>query len=217
MEQPKPKITCTHNGPYVLPTDFPTKVVVDILNSKGESCSTPGEVALCRCGGSDNKPFCDGTHEKIGFIDDKEADREPDIRTDYVGKRVTIHDNRGICAHSGHCTDNLPSVFDVSNAPWIDPFGASDQEIIDTVKKCPSGALSHTVDGVEHRDQEREPLLTVTRDGPYEITGGIELMEQPRGEEASIEHYSLCRCGASKNKPFCDGAHLDIDFKDEKN
>ena len=217
MEQQKPKISCVHNGPYFLPTDVTPKVVVNIRNSRGEPCSTVGEVALCRCGGSHNKPFCDGTHEKIGFTDEKQLDRVPDKRTNYIGKRVTIHDNRGICAHSRHCTDNLPTVFDVSKDPWIDPFGASDQEIIDTVKKCPSGALSYTVDGVEHRDQEREAMLTVTKDGPYEITGGIELMEQPLGEGASTEHYSLCRCGASRNKPFCDGAHLDIGFKDEKN
>jgi len=54
-------------------------------------------------------------------------------------------------------------------------------------------------------------------DGPYAITGGIELVDQLPGEGASTEHYTLCRCGGSKNKPFCDGTHWHIGFKDEKN
>ena len=57
----------------------------------------------------------------------------------------------------------------------------------------------------------------MTKDGPYAVTGGIELAGQPRGEGASLEHYPLCRCGGSKNKPFCDGTHWSIKFRDEKN
>jgi CDGSH-type Zn-finger protein len=61
------------------------------------------------------------------------------------------------------------------------------------------------------------PMVTITQDGPYAVTGGIELVDQPLGEGASTEHYTLCRCGGSKNKPFCDGTHWHIGFKDEKN
>jgi CDGSH-type Zn-finger protein len=57
-------------------------------------------------------------------------------------------------------------------------------------------------------------MVTVTDDGPYAITGGIELLEVTFGEGASREHYTLCRCGASKNKPFCDGSHWDAGFRD---
>ena len=193
------------------------KVVPNIRNSNGESCATVAGVALCRCGGSNNKPFCDGTHGKNGFTDRTLTDGALDKRTDYVGKKITIHDNRGICAHAGFCTDNLASVFKMKTEPWIDPDGAAVEEIIDTIKKCPSGALSYTVDSVEHRDQDREPMVTVTKDGPYAVTGGIELLEQLLGEGASTEHYTLCRCGGSKNKPFCDGTHWHIGFKDENN
>ncbi len=217
MAKEKPKIACLPNGPYYLLSDSTPKEIPNLRNSKGEPCLTVPGVALCRCGGSGNKPFCDGTHGKIGFTDKKEMDRSLDKRKNYVGEGITIHDNRGICAHAAHCTDNLPSVFRLKKKPWIDPDGASVKEIIDTVKKCPSGALSHSVDGVEHRDQDRKPMVTVTKDGPYAITGGIELIEQPQGEGASTEHYTLCRCGGSKNKPFCDGTHWHIGFKDEKN
>jgi CDGSH-type Zn-finger protein len=217
MAKEKPKIACLPNGPYYLLNEFTPKEIPNICNSKGGPCLTIPGVALCRCGGSGNKPFCDGTHGKIGFSDKKETDGSLDKRTDYVGKGITIHDNRGTCAHAAHCTDTLPSVFKLKKEPWIDPDGAPVKEIIGTVKKCPSGALSHSVDGVEHRDQDREPMVTVTKDGPYAITGGIELIDQPRGEGASTEHYTLCRCGGSKNKPFCDGTHWHIGFKDEKN
>ena len=217
MAEEKPKIACLPNGPYYLLNDMTPKVVPNIQNSKGESRTTVAGVALCRCGGSNNKPFCDGTHGKNGFTDRKQTDGALDKRTDYVGKKITIHDNRGICAHAGYCTDNLASVFKLNQEPWIDPDGAAVEEVIDTIKKCPSGALSHTVDDVEHQDQARVPMVTVTKDGPYAITGGIELLEQPPGEGASTEHYTLCRCGGSKNKPFCDGTHWHIGFKDEKN
>jgi CDGSH-type Zn-finger protein len=57
-------------------------------------------------------------------------------------------------------------------------------------------------------------MVTVTKDGPYAVTGGIELADVVFGEGASTEHYTLCRCGASKNKPFCDGSHWHVGFKD---
>ena len=100
--------------------------------------------------------------------------------------------------------------------PWIDPDGATVREIIETIGRCPSGALGYTIDGIEHLDQDRPPMITVTRDGPYAVTGGIELVEQAMGDGASTEHYALCRCGGSKNKPFCDGTHWHIGFSDEK-
>ncbi len=156
-------------------------------------------------------------HRKNGFSDENLADGSLNTRTNYIGKKITIHDNRGICAHAGYCTDNLAAVFSLEREPWIDPDGATVDEIIETIKKCPSGALSYTVENVEHRDQDRDPMVTVTKDGPYAITGGIELLEQTLGEGASTEHYTLCRCGGSKSKPFCDGSHWSIGFKGEKN
>ena len=217
MKKEKPKIACLSNGPYYLLNDPTPKVIPHIQSSTGEPRATITGVALCRCGGSNNKPFCDGTHGKIGFADTKLTDGSLNTRVNYVGKKIAIHDNRGICAHAGHCTDNLAPVFKLNEEPWIDPDGATVEKIIDTVKRCPSGALSYTVENIEHRDQDREPMVTVTKDGPYAITGGIELVNQARGEEASTEHYTLCRCGGSKNKPFCDGTHWHIGFKDEKN
>jgi hypothetical protein len=101
--------------------------------------------------------------------------------------------------------------------PWIDPDGATQDEIIAVVNSCPSGALSYSVDGTRHQDQERGSAVLVSENGPYLITGGVDLGDVPMGEGASREHYALCRCGASKNKPLCDGTHWAVEFTDENN
>jgi truncated hemoglobin YjbI len=89
---------------------------------------------------------------------------------------------------------------------------------------CPSGALSYAIDGIEARqqvdwDRGREPALEVSKDGPYRVTGGIPLTDHhgepvKRAEGSSLEHYALCRCGHSQNKPFCSGMHWYIEFTD---
>jgi CDGSH-type Zn-finger protein len=212
----KPKIACLANGPYYLVHDATPVEVPNLRRENGTSCANVRAVALCRCGGSKNKPFCDGTHSTNGFRSERVIDTEADRRVSYHGKRITIHDNRGLCAHAGACTDNLKSVFRMKQEPWIDPDGASLEEIVATIRKCPSGALSYSVDGVEQRDHERPAMITVTNDGPYAVSGGIELAGVKFGDGASTEHYTLCRCGGSKNKPFCDGSHWSLGFKDPK-
>ena len=216
MSDPRqaPKIACLSNGPYYLLHDMTPATVPNLCRENGEACATVRGVALCRCGASKNKPFCDGTHGTIGFKDRRVAEVTQNRRVNYAGKRITIHDNRGICAHAGFCTERLKSVFRMGEEPWIDPDGASADEIVESIKMCPSGALSYSIENVEYRDQDRAPMVTVTDDGPYAITGGVELIGVTFGEGASKEHYTLCRCGASKNKPFCDGSHWLVEFTD---
>ena len=223
----KPKIRPLPNGPYYLINDMEPKVVENLKNSKGELLSTIVGIALCRCGKSNNKPFCDGTHSVIGFSTKNVNLNENDTnkltiknkRRNYVGKEITIHDNRRICSHAKECVNNLPSVFKLGSKPWIDSDGSKVQDIINTVRKCPSGALSYSIGDIEYRDpkEQRDPIVTVLKNGPYYITGGIDLIGEniEFGEGASKEHYTLCRCGASENKPFCDGTHGIINFKDE--
>jgi CDGSH-type Zn-finger protein/uncharacterized Fe-S cluster protein YjdI len=228
----KPKIVPLPNGPYYLLNDMEPKIVENLQSSEGKQLSTIVGIALCRCGASKNKPFCDGTHGTIGFLSENKVAENgvgdsgekkiiKDRRKSYVGKKITIHDNRRICSHAAECVNNLPSVFRLNARPWIDSDGATVEEIINTIRKCPSGALSYSIDGVEYRDQnERKPMVTVSKDGPYVITGGIDLIGDNNnmqfGDGASKEHYTLCRCGASNNKPFCDGMHRLINFKDDK-
>ncbi len=190
----------------------------NLLDAKGNPISTEGRgkgnIALCRCGHSKSKPFCDGNHRNTDFRGAKLTDGKWDFRTDYEGDGVTVHDNRGICAHIGYCTDQLPEVFLMGQEPWIDPAGAPGERVAEQTRRCPSGALIHSIDGVEHRDKDRPPTIQVVAAGPYFVTGAVKLLDTARGEGASLEHYALCRCGHSKNKPFCDGTHWYVDFGD---
>jgi CDGSH-type Zn-finger protein len=199
------------NGPYLV------KNLGTLTNSRSETLPTKDIVALCRCGHSTTKPFCSGAHKDAGFDSANLSGGSLDRRVDYRAPTITIHDNRGICAHAGFCTDNLREVWKLEQEPWIDPHGAAAEEIAAVVRMCPSGALSYSIDGVEHRDHERPAAILVSRDGPYLVTGGIELVGASWGEGASREHYALCRCGRSKNKPFCDGSHWYAEFVDPAN
>src|SRR5262249_32357494 len=115
-------------------------------------------------------------------------------------------------------------VFRVDQEPFVAPSGGRMDEIIRAVRDCPSGALSYAIDGQEQRrhvdwDDQRPPNIEVTKDGPYRITGGVPLAEVadrrlPRNHGAPHGHYALCRCGHSKNKPFCSGMHWYVDFRD---
>jgi CDGSH-type Zn-finger protein len=210
----RPRIACLPNGPYYLLNDMQASPVPNLVRSSGAACSTVRGVALCRCGASKNKPFCDGTHSTNGFSDRRLADSRANKRDTYRGKQITIFDNRAICSHAGYCSDGLKSVFRYSVEPWIDPDGAALAEVMATIDKCPSGALSYAVDGAERKERERPPKVVVTDNGPYAVSGGIELMNVQFGDGASREHYTLCRCGASANKPFCDGSHWRVEFRD---
>jgi CDGSH-type Zn-finger protein/truncated hemoglobin YjbI len=211
-------IKIMHNGPY-LATNVPT-----LASYLGEQVPAPPQLALCRCGGSARKPFCDGACAENGFTDAKDPKRVPDRRDTYLGEQVTVFDNRGLCQHSGFCTDRLPTVFRSGQEPFVAPSGGRMDEIIRAVRDCPSGALGFAIDGIQATGQRdwgntREPGIEITKDGPYRITGGIPLSaadggQIARNEGASQEHYALCRCGHSQNKPFCSGMHWYVDFRD---
>lgn len=210
MKTKRPKITPTANGPYMLENCDRIVRVFD-----GKVYEIEGTAFLCRCGGSKNKPFCDSTHKAIGFTDAKDPEHVPDKRDHYEGKTITIHDNRGLCAHSARCTDNLKSVFRLKTEPWIDPDGATREEIIKVISMCPSGALSYSIDGKEHRDRDGDSEILIAPHGPYAIKGGCDLAGVELLEGGTLDHFDLCRCGQSKNKPFCSGQHWYVEFDEE--
>ena len=199
------------NGPYLV-TGIGT-----LLNSRGDALASRPAMALCRCGGSANKPFCDGTHARIEFSSAKSPERVPDRLDRYPGDGVTVEDNRGICQHSGFCTDELRAVFHVHNEPFVDPNGAAAERIVAQVRRCPSGALHAVRGGERFGDGGGEQRITVSKDGPYRVAGAVPLAEAQLASGQTPDHYALCRCGGSKNKPFCDGTHWYNGFTDEKN
>ena len=211
-------IQAARNGPYLV-TNAPT-----VVNHLGVAAQAAPQLALCRCGASAVKPACDGTCHANGFSDAKDPGRVADRRDSYPGQQVTIFDNRGICQHSGYCTDRLPAVFRTDNDPFVAPSGGRMDEIIRAARDCPSGALSYALGGTEARadvdgHDQRPTAVEITADGPYRVSGRIPLTGaggEPvaRAEGASAEHYALCRCGHSRNKPFCSGMHWYVGFTD---
>ena len=203
-------ITPVPNGPYIV------KNLKELSNIKG-GIEVTGTFALCRCGASASKPFCDGSHEKIGFSSDKTQNHLDDKKEAYIGSNITIYDNRSLCAHAGYCTDNLATVFRMKQEPWINTDAASIEDIIATINKCPSGALSYLAKDADERGVDKAPAIMVAPNGPYVASGRIELTDTAWGDGALKEQFTLCRCGASKNKPFCDGSHWAIEFTDGNN
>jgi CDGSH-type Zn-finger protein/truncated hemoglobin YjbI len=218
LSDAKATIRLSPNGPLLV------RNVERMVNWLGEPLPSRPLMALCRCGASSVKPYCDGAHAQIGFSDAKDPKRVPDRRDTYAGEQVGIFDNRGTCQHSGFCTDRLPTVFHAKTEPFVTPSGGRMDEIIRAVRNCPSGALSYAMDGVEARDSvdfqgTRPPAIEVTKDGPYRVTGGIALDDADgrvvaRNAGASREHFALCRCGRAQNKPFCTGMHWYVQFRD---
>jgi len=206
----KTSINPMPNGPYIV------RNINKLSNVKGEI--EAGEtVVLCRCGASANKPFCDGSHTKIDFNSDKHDDRVEDKKESYIGNDITIIDNRSVCAHAGVCTDNLPDVFRMKQESWINPDAKKIEEIISIINKCPSGALSYSVKNTDEKTTSSDSAVMVAPNAPYVVTGRVELTDITWGSGASEQQFTLCRCGASKNKPFCDGSHWSINFTDNKN
>jgi CDGSH-type Zn-finger protein len=207
MAEETPGIDIPEKGPFLV------KGSVKYTDAEGNEIKTEKDVvALCRCGASKNKPFCDGAHSDIGFSGKKERTETYPTR-EYEGNELTVVDNIGICCHWGTCVDGAPDVFfewDGDERISV-PDGADKEKVIEVIRKCPSGSLVYKLDGDLQKEYFGDAEIFVSEDGPLHVRGGIQLSgdDQP----VTNSHYTLCRCGASKNKPFCDGAHREAGFK----
>jgi uncharacterized Fe-S cluster protein YjdI/CDGSH-type Zn-finger protein len=130
-------------------------------------------------------------------------------------KDITVHYNRLLCFHASECATRLKSVFDPLRKPWIMPDNGSGAEVISVVKACPSGALSYSLDGQEPQHEVGEDEgIDIEKDGPFRVVG-VPLASPRPAKGASLDKFVLCRCGPSKNKPYCDGSHHDIKWRDD--
>jgi CDGSH-type Zn-finger protein/uncharacterized Fe-S cluster protein YjdI len=126
---------------------------------------------------------------------------------------VTYDVNR--CIHVKACVEGLPGVFDPDSRPWIRPDEADADEVASVITDCPTGALQfERNDGGEEERPPEENTVTVAPDGPLYVHGDVEIVSPE--DEVLLEdtRVALCRCGASANKPLCDGSHGDVDFED---
>lgn len=132
----------------------------------------------------------------------------------YQDGDLTVHWKPKVCIHSEICVKGLPNVFRPKEKPWIDMSAEENQAIADRIDKCPSGALSYSWKGKETVVAETNTSFTarVMENGPVLIQGEVEI-NYPNGSKELKKNPALCRCGASTNKPFCDGTHSKINFE----
>lgn len=140
-----------------------------------------------------------------------------EITKKYTNGEVTIVWKPHVCIHSTLCwkgAAGLREVFDPAEKPWIKPEGASTERIIEQIKKCPSGALSYYMNNDENKPQEIhvESIVEASPNGPLLVYGNIVVKDKEGNETRKNKVTAFCRCGASGNKPYCDGSHRKIGF-----
>jgi len=205
----KAQIEERENGPLV------AKGIRRMRGADGGDIEVKPVMALCRCGHSGNKPFCDGSHTDAGF---KSRDSEPagkDKVLSYEGEALTVTYNPMICSHAAECGRIAGHVFNPEQKPWVQPDNGTAEEVEAVIAACPSGALAlKRADGSrEHRLAERCDI-TVEKNGPYWVQN-VTPPVGPQGEGMSSKKYVLCRCGLSGNKPYCDGSHRDKEWTED--
>lgn len=138
---------------------------------------------------------------------------------EYSNEEVTIVWKPDVCIHSAKCVQGLPNVFKPKQKPWINVEEASTDALVDQVKKCPSGALSYYMnDGSDKQNVgtesiSEEYIAEALKDGPLMVYGTLKVKHSDGSEKKVSKATAFCRCGASENKPYCDGTHRKIGFK----
>jgi len=134
---------------------------------------------------------------------------------EYAGEAITVRYDVTRCIHVRACVEGLPEVFDADARPWIEPDAADPEAVARVVMECPTGALRfERVDGGPGEPIPAENRVDVAPDGPLYVRGDIAI-ESPEGETILTDtRIALCRCGASGNKPLCDGSHAENGFED---
>lgn len=133
----------------------------------------------------------------------------------YPGDKVDVEWDDRLCIHIGECGRAKGDLFVGGRKPWCIPDFVSQEEVVDVIERCPTGALTyHFKDASVTEQADKENTVTVTYNGPYFLRGDLKI-EGAFEQNAGLAHRAaLCRCGRSKNKPFCDNSHEEVDFKD---
>jgi CDGSH-type Zn-finger protein len=219
------KITVGKNGSYRVQGDIPLVHKTQVVSEHGEPLTwkkdgvydtSDGDYWLCRCGQSQNKPFCDGSHRRVGFDGTETADTGStrDRRMAYRGgARLIVEKDPTLCMESGFC-----GLRDVGLAAFV---AASDNTqarslAIAMVERCPSGALTYRIEADEPDIEPDLPVqiavvTEITSDGPIAgplwVSGGITIERSDGQPFETRNRVTLCNCGLSGIKPLCDGSH----------
>ncbi len=222
------KVQVAKDGPYIVTGDLPLAREVIGTNGDGESVRwergrqypPQAQYALCRCGHSANKPFCDGSHKKLGFDGTETASRQPYLEQAKVmrGPAMSLTDVESLCAFARFCDPNGKVWHLVTETD--DPVAR--KHFTTQSCECPSGRLVAWDNATGKPIEPRyEPSIGLIEDpakqcsGPIWLRGGVQLVGADGFQYEIRNRMTLCRCGASRNKPFCDGSHASIGFSDE--
>jgi len=220
------RIKITRAGPYHVSGHVPLLEKIIVYKGKGyvfaEGRTLPQADAynLCRCGKSKNMPFCDHTHEKIQFngIETASRDRYGDRAEKLAGPAVDLlDDNR--CAYARFCHRQAGSVWELTRESDLSD---NKKEAIKAASDCPTGRLVAVEKDGRLIEPAYEPSINIIQDPEEGVSGGIFVkggipVESADGHVYEIRNrVTLCRCGKSKNTPFCDATHVQINFTDHK-
>jgi CDGSH-type Zn-finger protein len=221
QKQTKNKIQVTRNGPYLLSGGVPpSEQTIKVDNDgqchgwkEGKKYSTLEKYALCRCGRSKTKPFCDGTHVKNKFDGTENATCIPYLEqaNEINGPGLKLTDVEDLCAGSRFC-ERAGGIWDLTEQS--DNPNAR-QIAIEEAFDCPSGRLVVWEKKGKAIEPVLEPSVCLVNDpqggkrGPIWVRGGIPVVSVEGTVYEIRNRVTICRCGKSSNKPFCDGSHLD--------
>jgi CDGSH-type Zn-finger protein len=222
------RVVVSRDGPYIVTGHVPLAKQTIVTDAEGgsetwqQSDPFPAQerYALCRCGRSKRKPFCDGTHVKIGFDGTETASREPYLNQAkvYDGPILALMDAEQLCASGRFC--------DPHGKVWNQVERTDDPDVraafVRQVENCPAGRLVAWDKATGAPMESRLPVsIGLVEDpsegcsGPLWLRGGIAVTSADGFPYEVRNRVTLCRCGESKNKPFCDGTHLSIKFHAE--
>lgn len=214
------RVVVSKDGPYLVTGSVPLSVSTIGVDAAGQSTNWRNDpelprqatYALCRCGGSSNKPFCDGTHLKTGFDGAETASRRPyeERAKVFDGPLLWLTDDESLCAFARFC--------DPGGQVWSQVVRTDDPDTRDMfvrqVNDCPSGRLVAWDKATGAQVEEPlSPSIRLVEDplkacsGPLALRGAIAVVASDGVEYEGRNRVTLCRCGRSSNKPFCDGSH----------
>lgn len=221
------KVSVTKNGPYLVSGNIPLAKETIIIGKsnepeewkRGKEYPQQESYALCRCGKSNNKPFCDRTHANVNFDGTETASKEAYLNqcVKITGPELDLTDAEDFCARVRFCH--------LSGGTWANTQRSDNPEskklAIQTACNCASGRLvawdKKTKKPIENK---YEPSIGLVEDpqkkvsGPIWLKGGVQLVCADGTNYEKRNRITLCRCGKSNNKPFCDGSHIDAGFTD---
>lgn len=221
------RITVMENGPYLVEGGVPLLRAAIVVDDAGEAVGwrETGRVdvgdtyALCRCGRSGAKPLCDYTHVAVGFDGTETAGHSSfaEMSVEISGTGLDLHDARRLCAEARFCdrADGLWNLVHRCDDPGVRELAIEEAQL------CPSGRYVACAPDGGPLEPVLAPSIVLVEDpqlgvsGPIFVRGGIEIVDAD-GEPYEVRNrVTLCRCGASANKPFCDGSHIAAGFRED--